>query len=386
VVRWSWFPYRHLKIERIELHHIELPLVHPFETSFGREFTRSCILVSVHADGLTGWGECTAEARPWYSCETVGTAWHVLSDFLIPAVLGQEQEEGITSPADVVTCFRRVRGHPMARAGLENAVWDLLAQVQGVSLADLLGGRRERVKVGVSIGIEPTLDVLLDRVARRVAEGYGRVKLKIKPGWDVDVVRAVRERWPEMPLQVDANCAYTLADAPIFRELDQFDLLLIEQPLHYDDIVDHAKLQAQLRTPLCLDESIHSPEHARWALDIEACRIINIKVGRVGGLTAAQQIHDLCAGRGVAVWCGGMLETNVGRAANVAVATLPNFALPGDISASARYYPEGKDIAEPNFVLNDDSTLSVPTDPGLGVRVVPGRLAAARLRRLVRTV
>jgi O-succinylbenzoate synthase len=276
-----------------------------------------------------------------------------------------------------------VRGHPMARAGLENAVWDLLAQAQRVSLAKLLGGQRDRVPVGVSVGIEPTLELLLDRVAQHVAEGYGRVKLKIKPGWDVGVVRAVRERWPDLPLQVDANCAYTLADAPLLQELDQFDLLLIEQPLHHEDIVDHAHLQAQLHTPLCLDESIRSPEHARWALDIGACRVINIKVGRVGGLTAARQIHDLCARRGVPVWCGGMLETNVGRAINVGLATLPNFSLPGDISASARYYRE--DIAEPNFVLNDGSTLSVPAGPGLGVRVVPERLAAARLRYLAQS-
>ena len=369
-----------MKIERVELHHIELPLVHPFETSFGREFTRACIMVAVQADGLTGWGECTVEAGPWYSSETVETAWHVLRDFLIPAVLGQE----VVSPADVVARFRRVRGHPMARAGLESAVWDLLAQAQGVGLAHLLGGERERVKVGVSVGIEPTLEELLDKVARYVDAGYGRVKLKIKPGWDVGVVRAVRERWPDLPLQVDANSAYTLADEDVrvLRELDQFDLLLVEQPLHYDDIVDHARLQAQVRTPICLDESIHSPEHARWALDIEACRVINIKVGRVGGLTAARQIHDLCAERSVPVWCGGMLETNVGRAANVAVASLPNFALPGDISASARYYPEGRDIAVPNFVLNDDSTLSVPAGPGLGVEVIPERLAAACLRHL----
>jgi O-succinylbenzoate synthase len=323
-----------MNIERIELHHIDQPLVHPFETSFSREFTRPCILVAVHGDGLTGWGECTAHAGPWYSSETIGTAWHVLRDFLIPAVLGQE----IEGPGDVVTRFRRVRGHPMARAALENAVWDLLAQDRGVSLAGMLGGGRDRVAVGVSVGIEPTLDVLLDQVAGHVAQGYGRIKLKIKPGWDVDVVRAVRERWPDLRLQVDANSAYTLADAPALRELDQFDLLLIEQPLHYEDIVDHAQLQKQLRTPLCLDESIHSPEHAHWALDIGACRIINIKVGRVGGLTAARQVHDLCAERGVPVWCGGMLETNVGRAANVALATLPNFTLPGDISATDRYY------------------------------------------------
>jgi len=362
-----------MKIECIELHHVDMPLVHPFETSFEREITRPCILVAVHGDGLTGWGECTAGAGPWYSSETIGTAWHVLRDFLAPAVLGQE----VTSPADVVACFQRVRGHEMARAGLENAVWDLLAQEQGVSLARMLGGQQERVPVGVSVGIEPTLELLLERVAQYVAEGYRRVKLKIKPGWDVAVVRAVRERWPDLPLQVDANSAYTPADVPVFRELDQFDLLLIEQPLHHDDVVDHARLQAHIRTPLCLDESIHSPEHARWALDIGACRVINVKVGRVGGLTAARHIHDLCAGRGVPVWCGGMLETNVGRATNVAMAALPNFTLPGDISASARYYRQ--DIAGPDFVLNDDSTLSVPTRPGLGVHVIPERLAAVRL-------
>ena len=373
-----------MKIMRIELHHIELELLHPFETSFGREFTCAGILVAVHADGLTGWGECTVDAGPWYSSETVETAWHVLRDFLIPALLDQE----IASPADVVARFGRVRGHSMAKAGLENGVWDLLAQAQGVSLARSLGGERDRVQVGVSLGIEKTLAKLLEKVERYVNVGYGRVKLKIKPGWDVDVVRAVRERWPDLPLQVDANSAYTLGeeDVRVFRELDQFDLLLVEQPLHYDDIVDHAKLQAQVRTPICLDESIHSPEHARWALDIEACRVINIKVGRVGGLSATKQIHDLCAERGIPVWCGGMLETNVGRATNVAAASLHNFALPGDISASARYYPEGKDIAAPNFLLNDDSTVSVPTGPGLGVRVIPERLAAARLRYLDQAV
>ncbi len=365
-----------MKIERIELHHVDMPLAHPFETSFGREITRPCILVAVHAGGLTGWGECTAHSGPWYSSETIETAWHVLRDFLIPEMLGQEVE----SPTGVVARFKRVRGHPMARAALENAVWDLLAQARGVSLAAMLGGGRDRVLVGVSVGIESTLDELLGRVAEHVAEGYRRVKLKIKPGWDVEAVRATRERWPDLQLQVDANSAYTLDDAPVLRELDQFDLLLIEQPLHHDDIVDHAQLQRQLRTPLCLDESIHSPEHARWALDIDACRIINIKVGRVGGLTAAKKIHDLCAERGVPVWCGGMLETNVGRAANVALATLPNFTLPGDISASVRYYRQ--DIAEPNFVLNEDSTLSVPAGPGLGVRVLPDRLADVRLRHL----
>jgi O-succinylbenzoate synthase len=365
-----------MRVEAVELHHIEMELVHPFETSFGREFTRSCILVAVRAEGLLGWGECVADAGPWYASETVETAWHVLRDFLIPAVLGQE----VPSPSDVVARFERVRGHEMARAGLENAFWDLLAQALGQPLAHMLGGARQRVDVGVSVGIEPTIELLLERVAAYLADGYRRVKLKIKPGWDVAVVRAVRERWPGLLLQVDANSAYTLDDAAVLQELDQFDLLLIEQPLHHDDIVDHARLQAQLKTPLCLDESIHSPEHARWALDIGACRVINIKVGRVGGLTAAKRIHDLCAARGVPVWCGGMLETNVGRAANVALAALPNFELPGDISASARYYRE--DIAKPDFVLNADSTLTVPAGVGLGVQVLPQRLDHYRVRHL----
>jgi O-succinylbenzoate synthase len=367
-----------VKIERIELHHINLPLVHPFETSFGRETARPCILVAVHAAGFTGWGECVAGAGPWYAYETVGTAWHVLRDFLIPIVLGLE----VASPTDVAARFRPVRGHRMARAALEVAVWDLFAQAQGTSLAALLGGCRDRVPVGVSLGIESSLERLLDKISQYVDAGYGRVKLKIKPGWDVEIIRAVRERWPELPLQVDANAAYTPAHASIFEELDHFDMLLIEQPLHHDDIVDHARLQAQLQTPLCLDESIRSPAHARWALEVDACRIINIKLGRVGGLSAARRIHDLCEGYDLPVWCGGMLETNVGRAANVALATLPNFTLPGDISASARYYEE--DVAEPNFVLNDDSTLSVPSGPGLGVRVDPERLAAVRVRHLVR--
>jgi len=361
-----------VKIEQIDLHHIEMPLVSPFETSTERTDLRPCILVAVHSEGLTGWGECVAEAGPWYSSETVSTAWHLIRDFLAPELLGQT----IHSPTEVVRRFARVRGHAMARGGVENAVWDLLAQAQGVSLAAMLGGVRDRVPVGVSIGIEPTIEEVLAQVAQFVDEGYKRVKLKIKPGWDVNIVGAVRERWPDLLLQVDANSAYTLADAARLRELEPYDLLLIEQPLHHEDIVDHAKLQAQLTTPICLDESIHSPEHARWALDIGACRIINIKVGRVGGFTAAKQIHDLCAARSVPVWCGGMLETNVGRAGNAALAALANFTLPGDISASARYYKD--DIASPNFTLNDDSTISVPTGAGIGVEVLPERLTTYR--------
>ncbi|MCU0492023.1 MAG: o-succinylbenzoate synthase [Chloroflexaceae bacterium] len=365
-----------MKIDAIALHHVELPLVTPFETSFGREYNRPCILVELHAEGLVGWGECVAGSGPWYSYETIGTAWHVISEFLVPQLLGQN----LDSPADLVARFGRVRGHAMARASVEAAFWDILAQAQGLSLATLIGGEKQRVAVGVSVGIEPTLPELLSRVESYLSDGYGRVKLKIKPGWDVQVVRAVRERWPDLLLQVDANSAYTLEHAPIFKAMDDLNLLLIEQPLHHEDFVDHAKLQAQLQTPICLDESIHSPEHARWALDVHACKVINIKVGRVGGLTAAKQIHDLCAERGIPVWCGGMLETNVGRAANVALATLPNFTLPGDISASDRYYRE--DVAAPDFVLNDDSTLSVPSAVGSGVSINQSRLQAARLRHL----
>ena len=365
-----------MKIESITLHHIDMPLVAPFETSFGRETHRPCILVEMRADGRTGWGECVAGAGPWYAYETIGTAWHIIGEFLAPMLIDQD----IDSPNAIVERFAHVRGHPMARAAVEAAFWDIFAQVHGVSLARLIGATRQRVSVGVSVGIEPTLAAQLERIAQFVEAGYARIKLKIKPGWDVAVVRAVRERWPDIALQVDANSAYTLADAPVFRELDEMNLLLIEQPLHHEDIVDHARLQAQLRTPICLDESIHSPDHARWALDIDACRVINIKIGRVGGLTAARQIHDLCASRGVPVWCGGMLETNVGRAVNLALAALPNFTLPGDISASARYYHH--DIATPDFVLNDDSTITVPDTPGTGVAVLPERLRAIQVREM----
>ncbi|MCJ7737656.1 MAG: o-succinylbenzoate synthase [Anaerolineae bacterium] len=363
-----------MRIERIELHRIQLSLVTPFETSFGRMEGRQFILLSLHSGEFTGWGECTTQMGPWYSSETTETAWHVLSEFLVPQVLGED----IAEPSDIAGRFRRIRGHQMAKATLENAFWDVSAQSQGVPLAGLLGGTVDRVRVGVSIGIRPTLDDLLETVAQRVDEGYGRVKLKIRPGWDVDVVRAVRERWPALPLQVDGNCAYTPERTADLKELDEYELLLIEQPFHHDDLLDHSRLQSQIRTPICLDESIQSPEHARWALDIGACRIINIKVGRVGGLTAARQIHNMCAERGVPVWCGGMLETNVGRATNVAISSLPNFTLPSDISASVRYYQ--KDIAEPNFDLQDGSTLAVPLTPGLGVTVDTERLESLRDR------
>ncbi len=352
-----------LQIDSIELHSIRMEYVHPFETSFRRETHRPSILVRVNAHGLSGWGECVAGSGPWYSAETLGTARHILADYLIPRLL----RTALPGPGAVGALFQPVRGHSMAKAALENALWDLWGQMQEVSLARLLGGTRTEVPVGVSVGIEPTLAELEARVAAYVDAGYRRVKLKIKPGWDIAVVERIRHRWPDLPLQVDANSAYTLADLPVFQAMDGLGLLLIEQPLHYEDMVEHAELQRHLQTPLCLDESIHSPQHAAWALRIHACRNINIKVGRVGGLTAARAIHDLCQEAGIPVWCGGMLETNVGRACNVALASLPNFQLPGDISASARYFH--RDIAHPDFAVSAHSTVPVLQTPGLGVEV-----------------
>nr|BAL54805.1 O-succinylbenzoate synthase [uncultured Acetothermia bacterium]BAL59885.1 O-succinylbenzoate synthase [Candidatus Acetothermum autotrophicum] len=364
-----------MKIELIELRHIEMELVEPFETSGWRETVRPCIIVALHSDGLTGYGECVAGAGPWYSYETVETAWHIFKDFLIPVVLGKD----FSSAEELQAQLKPIRGHPMAKAGLEAAFWDLLAQAQGVSLATLLGGTKDRIESGISIGIQKDIPTLLRVIAQRRAQGYQRIKLKIKPGWDIEVLRAVREHFPDIKLMADANAAYTIADLPCLKQLDGFGLLMLEQPLDYDDLIDHAALQRELQTPICLDESIKTPDDARKALDIGACQIINIKPGRVGGLLNAKKIHDLCFSRGVPVWCGGMLETGIGRAANVALASLPGFVLPNDISASARYWKE--DIIEPPFVLERDGTIRVPTGPGLGVRVVPERLERATHRR-----
>jgi len=367
-----------MKIDRIELHHISQQLVHPFRTSFGTQIERPCVLVAVYSDGLVGWGECTAHSDPGYSYETVTTVWHVLSDFLIPAVLGQD----IAAPQDVPAHFKKVRGHPMAKAGLENAIWDLHARAQGVPLSEMLGGVRSRVEVGVSIGIQPTLEGLLERVGQFVDKGYRRIKMKIEPGWEIEPISAVREQHPNIKLMADANSAFSLDHVDLFKQMDPFNLLMIEQPLHYDDIYDHAKLQAQINTPICLDESIHSPLHARWAIQIKACRIINMKVSRVGGLTNAVEIHNMCAQAGVQNWCGGMLETGVGRATNLHLATMPNFVLPADISATERYYIE--DIAEPGFHLNEeDSTITVPAGPGIGVEVQPERVEKVRVRHQI---
>ncbi len=364
-----------ITIDQIEMSHISMRLVSPFETSFGVEHDREAIVLRVMAGGLEGWGECVAGAFPGYSYETVGTAWHVLQVFFVPAILRR--------PLDSIDGYRAAlesfKGHPQARAGLELALWDWLGKAQGASLSALLGGVRSRVSVGVSIGIQPDPSALVQVAGRYLAEGYRRIKVKIKPGRDVEEVRAVRQAYPEVGLQVDANSAYTFEQAAAIEALDDFGLLMIEQPLEEDDILDHARLQARLRTRLCLDESILSCRHARQALDAGACRVINIKPARVGGLAEARAIHALCRARGVSVWCGGMLETGIGRAANLALASLPGFDLPGDISASTRYYD--RDIAEPAFELNPDSTIDVPVGPGLGVAVLEDELDRVTIRK-----
>ncbi len=366
-----------MHLDRITLNHLRMPLVAPFETSFGRITDRECILIKVQSEGLTGWGECVADRDPGYAYETAGTAWHILTEFLVPAILGQD----VAGPADFRVRTGQVRGHLMAKAGIELALWDLLGKREGRSLRDLLGGTRDRADVGVSVGLQASPAALVETVGRYLDQGYRRIKIKIKPGRDVADAQAVRRAFPQVRLQVDANSAYSLETTPALRPLDDLDLLLIEQPLDEDDIWDHSKLQARFRTAICLDESILSARHARQALEMGACRVINIKAGRVGGLCEAVAIHDVCRAAGVPVWCGGMLETGVGRAGNLALASLPSFTLPGDISATDRYYAQ--DITEERFVLNSDSTISVPNGVGLGVSVdedAMARFAVATLK------
>lgn len=368
-------------LDRVDLYHISQRLVSPFVTSFGEQVERECLLLALHGGGLTGWGECVANSTPGYSYETAGTAWLILSDFLIPAILGKELHE----PDQMIAWLTFVRGHPLAKAALDQAAWDIASQRDGLSLASKLcqtypEGPRERVKVGVSIGIQPTMDQTLEIIQKHLDQGYTRIKLKIRPGHDIELAKMARVAFPETSIMLDANSAYRLIDAPIFQAMDDLNLLMIEQPLGYDDIYDHSQLRPLIRTPLCLDESIHSADHARFALAIGACDIINIKPARVSGWTEARKVHDLCRAKGMPVWCGGMLETGVGRAGQLALASLPGFTLPGDISATERYYEV--DIATPEFVLNaEDSTINVPAGPGLGVTVDKDRLARVTLRK-----
>lgn len=354
-----------MRIEAVQLGQVSLHLKAPFVTSFGATLDRSCIIVQVRGDGLAGLAECVAFEGPWYSYETLGTAWHIMTDYLIPRLL----DAGLESPESVWEVFRPIRGHNMAKAALEMACWDLAARSGAVSLSALLGGTRDRVPVGVSIGIQSSPQELVETVGQYLDAGYRRVKLKIAPGQDTAYAAAVRQSFPDALIQVDANSAYTLEGAGVFEAMDDLGLLLIEQPLGPDDIVDHRELQKRLKTPICLDESIHSPDDARHAYDLGSCGIINIKAGRVGGHKQSKAIHDLSLNRGAPVWCGGMLETNIGRAHNVALASLPGFTLPGDISASERYYEH--DIASPAFALGADSTIQVPSGPGIGVELDP---------------
>ena len=350
-----------MKLERITLRQIRMPLVHFFETSFGRTTERHIILVEAQGEGVSGWGEVTAGESPFYNEEWTGSAWMILRDYAAPRVLGRKLE----SAAEVYPLTAHIRGHNMARGGLETAVWDLAARLDGVPLWKKIGGgARREIPCGVSIGIQDTVEQLLEKIERELAAGYQRIKIKIKPGWDVDVVRTVRKRFPGIKLMADANSAYTLADADHLRQLDDFYLMMIEQPLSHDDIIDHAELQRKLQTPICLDECIRTAHHAEQAIRLGACGIINIKLGRVAGFREAKRVHDVAQAAGIPVWCGGMLEAGVGRAHNVALATLPNFVLPGDVSASRRYWK--RDIIQPAVETTPQGTIAIRDEPGFG--------------------
>jgi O-succinylbenzoate synthase len=349
------------KIERIVLREIRMPLIHFFETSFGRTTERRIILTEVTSGGVTGWGEVTAGEDPFYNEEWTDSAWLILRDFVSPRVLGRE----FNAASEVGARTANIRGHNMARGGLETAVWDLEARMAGKPLYQHIGGgARREIPCGVSIGIQESVPQLLQKIETEVSAGYQRIKMKIKPGWDVDVVREVRRRFPAILLMADANSAYTLADAGRLKCLDEFNLMMIEQPLGHDEIIDHAKLQAQLQTPICLDECIRSAHQAAQAIEMRAGRIINIKLGRVGGFAEAKRVHDVAQAAGIPVWCGGMLESGVGRAHNIALSTLPNFVLPGDVSASKRYW--SRDIISPGVEVTPQGTIAVGDKPGFG--------------------
>jgi O-succinylbenzoate synthase len=366
-----------MKIERIELALLYLPYVHFFETSFGREEGRTFIIVRVFSEGLCGYGEVVASSVPLYSYETTETAWLVLKDFLIPLVL----EKKITSPTDFYKEAGKFRGHPMAKAGLELALWDLQAKREGLPLWKVYGGTKIVIPAGVSVGIDDSVAALLERIESFIAEGYQRIKIKIKPGWDVATTKEVRQKFPHVLLQADANGAYDLADKETLKKLDEFGLLMLEQPFPPYDLWDHSRLQKEMKTPLCLDESVISADTARQALEMGSCRIINIKVGRVGGVVETRKIHDFCRSQGIPVWCGGMLESGIGRAHNLHIASLPDFKLPNDLSASKRYYRE--DLIEPPIELGRDGTIKVPEGPGIGVFPQDDRIKRATLREEV---
>jgi O-succinylbenzoate synthase len=351
-------------IERVELFVLRLPLKRAYETSGSRETHQTRVIARVESEGAVGWGESVAPELPWYSGETPKTVWYALDEIIIPALLAADLHQ----PEDTERILWWIREHRMAKATLEMAIWDLFAKRDGRSLSKVLGGTRDRILCGVAIGIQPSIEELLETIRRELSAGYQRVKVKIKPGWDGSVAEAIRATFPNLPFMLDANSAYTLADAPLFKRFDAYKPTMIEQPLAHDDIVDHATLQRQIETAICLDESIHTADDARKAIELGATRVINIKAGRVGGLTSARRIHDVCRDAGIPVWCGGMLEMGIGRAHNVHLASLANFKLPGDVSASERYF-ETEIIGEP-FTVQPDGTMRVPTGPGIGVTVL----------------
>ncbi len=352
------------QLESIVLRRVKMPLVHFFQTSFGRTYEREIILVEVQAGGLSGWGEVTCGENPFYNEEWTDGAWLILKDYVAPRVLGHE----FAGAAEVAGRTAHIRGHRMARGGLEVACWDLEARQSGIPLHQAIGGgARREIPCGVSIGIQDSVDQLLGKIDTEVSAGYQRIKIKIAPGWDVDVIRAVRQRFPQILLMADANSAYTLADADRLRALDEFDLMMIEQPLAHDEIIDHAELQAQLKTPVCLDECIRTAHQAAQAIRMNACRVINIKLGRVGGFLEAKKVHDVCQAAGIPVWCGGMLESGIGRAHNIALSTLTNFILPGDVSASQRYWK--RDIIQPEVTVSPSGSITVTADPGFGYAI-----------------
>ncbi len=364
-----------MKIEALTLREIHMPLVHFFETSFGRTYDRRILLVSVHCDGVTGWGECVAGEDPYYSSEWFESAWLTMKHYLAPAVVGRS----LSSAGESAPLMGQVRGHRMAKAAIENAIWDAEARQKQLPLWRLLGGRQQEIACGVSIGIQDSLAQLLEKIETELAAGYRRIKVKVKPGWDLNVLEPIRCRWPAIVLSCDANCAYTPEQLAHLRKFDQFNLLMIEQPLWDDDLYYHARLQREIRTALCLDESIRHARDATQALNIGACRVINIKVGRVGGFTEAKRVHDVCAGEKIPVWCGGMLESGVGRAHNIALSTLPNFCLPGDVSASKRYWKE--DIIDPEVEVTPQGTIVVRDEPGTGYRVREAFIETLTLRK-----
>src|SRR4051812_18402873 len=364
-----------MKIEAITLREIQMPLVHFFETSFGRTYSRRILLVTVHCEGVDGWGESVVGEDPFYSSEWIESAWATLVHYLVPALLGKKLESGRDCPA----LMGKVRGHRMAKGGLENALWDAEAKQKNQPLWKLLGGTRREIPCGVSIGIQDSVEQLLEKIQTELAAGYRRIKLKVKPGWDLNVLEKVRSRWADITLSCDANSAYTLDEVEHLRKFDQFNLLMIEQPLWHDDIYYHARLQKELRTAICLDESIVNARGAAFALETGACRIINIKVGRVGGFSEALKIHDVCQNHKIPVWCGGMLETGIGRAHNIALSTLQNFSLPGDVSASKRYWKE--DIIDPEVEVSPQGTIAISDQPGTGYRIKPDLIERLTVRK-----